>query len=134
MNVQKSFGARFVLLPFIARLIIFVVLLDFFQAAQVVIDLVQSRNKDKHKLFVEWSQSLIIDVLDCLSHSSLNVKSVPTSEALSLFSIHSFIAERNFETVVDNPSPQVERQIPNLSLLVLFFLLLHCYCMCFSSF
>ncbi|XBH65323.1 hypothetical protein VPH35_118939 [Triticum aestivum] len=28
-------------------------------------------------------------------------------EVLSLFSIHSFIAERNFETVVDNPSPQI---------------------------
>uniref|UniRef100_A0A8R7QCY1 Uncharacterized protein n=1 Tax=Triticum urartu TaxID=4572 RepID=A0A8R7QCY1_TRIUA len=68
MNVQKYFGARFV-----------------FHAAQVVIDLVQARKKDKHKLSVERSRSLIIDVLDCLSHSSLNVKSVPTSEVHSLY-------------------------------------------------
>ena len=88
MNVQKSFGACFVLLPFIARLIIFVVLLIFFQAAQVVIDLFQARDKDKHKLFIESSQSLIIDVLDFLSHSSLNVKSVPTSVVSLYFCRH----------------------------------------------
>lgn len=112
MNVQKSFGARF-----------------GFEAAQVVIDLVQSRNKDKPKLFVEWSQSLVIDVLECLSLSTLNAKSVPTpkvssSEVHSLnkfsfgtksISIQSFIAERNFETVVDKSSPQVQQQIPNLN-------------------
>ncbi|XBH76163.1 hypothetical protein VPH35_102853 [Triticum aestivum] len=119
MNVQKSFGARF-----------------GFEAAQVVIDLVQSRNKDKPKLFVEWSQSLVIDVLECLSWhisnislSTLNAKSVPTpkvysSEGHSLnkfsfgaksVSIQSFIAERKCETVVETSSPEVQQQIPNLN-------------------
>ena len=49
-----------------------------FQAAQVVIDLVQSRNEDKPKLFVEWSESLVIDVLDYIANSALNVKSIAT--------------------------------------------------------
>ena len=92
MNVQKSFGARFVLLPFIARLIIFVVLLDFFQAAQVVIDLVQSRNKDKPKLFVEWSESLVIDILDCIANSPLIAKSIATPK----FSPSEFQSLSNF--------------------------------------
>uniref|UniRef100_A0A8R7QSR8 Uncharacterized protein n=1 Tax=Triticum urartu TaxID=4572 RepID=A0A8R7QSR8_TRIUA len=112
MNVQKSFGARF-----------------GFEAAQVVIDLVQSRNKDKPKLFVEWSQSLVIDVLECLSLSTLNAKSVPTpkvysSEGHSLnkfsfgaksVSIQYFIAERKCETVVEKSSPEVQQQIPILN-------------------
>ncbi|XP_044379917.1 uncharacterized protein [Triticum aestivum] len=112
MNVQKSFGARF-----------------GFEAAQVVINLVQSRNKDKPKLFVEWSQSLVIDVLECLSLSTLNAKSVPipkvySSEGHSLnkfsfgaksVSIQSFIGERKCETVVEKSSPEVQQQIPNLN-------------------
>uniref|UniRef100_A0A8R7V182 Uncharacterized protein n=1 Tax=Triticum urartu TaxID=4572 RepID=A0A8R7V182_TRIUA len=112
MNVQKSFGARFGL-----------------EAAQVVIDLVQSRNKDKPKLFVEWSESLVIDVLDCIANSALNVKSIATpkfspSDVQSLnnfsfgnksVSIHSFIPKRNIETVVEKPSSQVQPPIPNLN-------------------
>ncbi|KAM3298829.1 hypothetical protein ACQJBY_040355 [Aegilops geniculata] len=112
MNVQKSFGARFGL-----------------EAAQVVIDLVQSRNKDKPKLFVEWSDSLIIDVLDCIANSALNAKSIATPKVSSSnvqslnnfsfgnksISIHSFIGERNVETVVESPSPQVQQPIPNLN-------------------
>ncbi|XP_044425615.1 uncharacterized protein [Triticum aestivum] len=112
MNVQKSFGACF-----------------GFEAAQVVINLVQSRNKDKPKLFVQWSQSLVIDVLECLSLSTLNAKSVLTpkvysSEGHSLnkfsfgaksLSIQSFIDERKCETVVEKSSPEVQQQIPNLN-------------------
>ncbi|VAI50229.1 unnamed protein product [Triticum turgidum subsp. durum] len=103
MNVQKSFGARF-----------------GFEAAQVVINLVQSRNKDKPKLF---------DILECLSLSTLNAKSVPTpkvysSEGHSLnkfsfgaksVSIQSFIDERKCETIVEKSSPEVQQQIPNLN-------------------
>ncbi|VAI04979.1 unnamed protein product [Triticum turgidum subsp. durum] len=112
MNVQKSFGARF-----------------GFEAAQVVINLVQSRNKDKPKLFVQWSQSLVIDVLECLSLSTLNAKSVPTPKVYSSeghsfnkfsfgaksVSIQSFIDERKCETVVEKSSPEVQQQIPNLN-------------------
>ncbi|VAI50228.1 unnamed protein product [Triticum turgidum subsp. durum] len=92
MNVQKSFGARF-----------------GFEAAQVVINLVQSRNKDKPKLF---------DILECLSLSTLNAKSVPTPKVYSSaksVSIQSFIDERKCETIVEKSSPEVQQQIPNLN-------------------
>ncbi|XP_044431930.1 uncharacterized protein [Triticum aestivum] len=112
MNVQKSFCARFGL-----------------EAAQVVIDLVKDRNKDKPKLFVEWSESLVIDIIDCIANSPLIAKSIATPkfspsefQSLSNFSfgkksvsIHSFIAERNFENVVEKPSSQVQSPIPNLN-------------------
>ncbi|XBI95705.1 hypothetical protein VPH35_032111 [Triticum aestivum] len=103
MNVQKSLGARF-----------------GFEAAQVVIDLVQSRNKDKPKLFVEWSHSLVIDVLECLSLSTLNAKfvlapKVSSSEGAKSVSIRSFIAERTCETVVEKLSPQLQQEIPILN-------------------
>ncbi|XP_037410116.1 uncharacterized protein LOC119272855 [Triticum dicoccoides] len=88
MNVQKSFGARF-----------------GFEAAQVVIDFVQSRNKDKPKLFVEWSQSLVIDVLECLSLSTLNAKYVLTPKVYSSegHSLNKF----SFEIILNEASPFV---------------------------
>ena len=57
-------------------------LLNFFlfQAAQVVIDLVQARNKDKPKICLE---SLVIDVLDCIANSALNAKPIATPKVSS---------------------------------------------------
>ncbi|XP_037439988.1 uncharacterized protein LOC119307978 isoform X5 [Triticum dicoccoides] len=112
MNAQKSFGARFGL-----------------EAAQVVIDLVQARNKDKPKICLEWLESLVIDVLDCIANAALNAKPIATPKVSSsdvqslnnfsfgnkFISIHSFILERNIETIVEKPSPQVQHPIPNLN-------------------
>ena len=52
-RVQSNFGGHF-----------------GYEFAHELVDLVQARHQEKPKIFVEWSESLIVDVLNCVLQSS----------------------------------------------------------------
>lgn len=43
-------------------------------------ELVEDRNKDKPKIFVDWPESLIIEVLECLSRCPLHTNTAPATK------------------------------------------------------
>lgn len=41
------------------------------QTALEVIELAQTRNQDKPKIFIDWAESLVLNVLECVLNSSM---------------------------------------------------------------
>ncbi|KAE8773338.1 hypothetical protein D1007_54487 [Hordeum vulgare] len=104
LKVQKSIGPRF-----------------GSQASLDVIELVESRNQDKPKIFLEWSESLVLDVLDCILHSSFPKVSASENQSMSKFSfgnksvsIHSAIANREFVKAADVLETEVQQESHHL--------------------
>lgn len=57
-----------------------------FQAALEVIELVQTRNQDKPKIFIDWAESLVINALECVLNSSMPKVSGSEHQSMSKFS------------------------------------------------
>ncbi|XP_044958468.1 uncharacterized protein LOC123409664 [Hordeum vulgare subsp. vulgare] len=100
MKVQSSIGPRF-----------------GSQAALDVIELVESSNQDKPKIFLDWAESLVLNVLDCALHSSIPKMSASENQSMNKFSfgnksisIHSAIANREFVKVAHNLETEVQQE------------------------
>lgn len=52
----------------------------FIQTAQELAELIEDRNKDKPKIIVDWPESLIIEVLECLSRCPLHTNTAPATK------------------------------------------------------
>lgn len=46
----------------------------------ILFRLLLNRNKDKPKIFVDWPESLIIEVLECLSRCPLHTNTAPATK------------------------------------------------------
>uniref|UniRef100_A0A453SPE3 Uncharacterized protein n=1 Tax=Aegilops tauschii subsp. strangulata TaxID=200361 RepID=A0A453SPE3_AEGTS len=99
---------------------------------QELVDLVQARHQEKPKIFVEWSESIIADVLNCVLHSSFlaNIHASPqvsgienhswskSSFGSKSVSIQSAIPNTKCAIFDDNSVREVHPHGPNLPSLV----------------
>ncbi|KAM3257753.1 hypothetical protein ACQJBY_049831 [Aegilops geniculata] len=98
------------------------------KTAQELVELVEDRNKDKPNIFDDWSESLIIEVLECLSRCPLHANTAPTTKVSAnedtsqnkfsfgnkSVSIQSVMPDKKRASTEDIPSSEVHVEIPNV--------------------
>nr|XP_040255568.1 uncharacterized protein LOC109764148 isoform X5 [Aegilops tauschii subsp. strangulata] len=92
------------------------------QTALEVIELVQTRNQDKPKIFINWAESLVLNVLECVLNSSMPKVSGSEHQSMSKFSFgnksvsfHSAIANGVFAKSDGIPEVAISDAIPEVA-------------------
>ncbi|XP_044428610.1 uncharacterized protein [Triticum aestivum] len=92
------------------------------QIALEVIELVQTRNQDKPKIFIDWAESLVLNVLECVLNSSMPKVSGSEHQSMSKFSFgnksvsfHSAIANGVFAKSDGIPEVAISDAIPEVA-------------------